>query len=161
MNPKKQTSEQFPITNKTRHATVRAFLFSQNESGQKIFGGTSIPQQSLALFDPPAQQTHRTIDKVFGCHSVNHVGSCGFPTMGFVAGAQGAIRGAKQRLWDRSFCRSKLRQQGSPTIFAGQARPTISPRPTRRKQCMGVTTKHSQRSPLPAFPYFQRGSHAR
>lgn len=164
MNQKKQTSKQFPITNQNRHETVRVFSLSQLESSRLrriLVVCASSPQQRLALFVFPAQRTRLPADAAFGCLPVNSVVTCAFPAVSSAAAAKGGKRGAKQRLWDRPFRGSKCRQQGSPTIFAGRARPTISPRSTWRKRQMGAVIKRSQRAPVPMFPHFQRGSYAR
>ena len=164
MNQKKQTPKQFPITSSNRHETVRVFLLSQPESGQlrrNLAGCAPSPQRLLPLTVSQTQRTRLPADAVFGCLPVNGVAACAFPALSPAAAAKGVKRGVKQRLWDRPFRGSKLRQQGSPTIFAGQARPTISPRSARRKRQIGAVIKRSQHLPVPTVPYFQRGNHAR
>lgn len=164
MNQKNQTSKQFPVTPQNRHESVRVFSFSQPESDQlrRILGGCAFPPQQLSpLTLSQTKRTRLPTDAVFGCLPENDVADCAFPAISPAAAAKGVKRGAKQGLWDRSFCRSKLKQQGSPTIFAGQARPTISLRSARRERQMGAVIKRSQRAPVPMFLHFQRGSHAR
>lgn len=164
MNQKNQTSKQFPVTPPNRHESVRVFLLSQPESGQlrRILGGCALPPQQLSpLIASQTQRTRLPADAVFGCLPVNGVAGCALSLTSPTAAAKGATRGAKQRLWDRPFCGSQLRQQGSPTIFAGQASPTILPRSARRRRQIGAVIKRSQRAPVPMFPHFQRGSHAR
>lgn len=164
MNLKNQTSKQFPVTPQNRHESVRVFSLSQPESDQlrRILGGCAFPPQQLSpLTGSQTQRTHLPADAVFGCLPVNGMAACAFPGVSPAAAAKGVKRGAKQGLWDRSFRGSKLRQQGSPTIFAGQARPTISPRSAQRRRQIGAVIKRSQRAPVPMFLHFQRGSHAR
>jgi len=164
VNQKNQTSKQFPVTPQNRHESVRVFLLSQPESDQRrrILGGCAFPLQQLSpLTISQTQRTRLPADAVFGCLSINGVADCTFPATSPIAAAKGVKRGAKQRLWDRPFYGSQLRQQGSPTIFAGPARPTISPCSARRKWQTGAVIKRSQHAPVPMFPHFQRGSYAR
>lgn len=164
MNQRNQTSKQFPVTPPNRHESVRVFLLSQPESDQlrPILGGCALPPQQLSpLIASQTQRTRLPADAVFGCLLVNGVADFAFPATSPTAAAKGVKRGAKEGLWDRPFCGSQLRQQGSPIIFAGQARPTISPRSARRKWQIGAVVKRSQHAPVPMFPHFQRGSHVR
>lgn len=162
MNQKNQTSKQLPVTPQNRHESVRVFLLSQPESDQHrpILGGCAFPPQQLSsLTLSQTQRTRLPVDAVFCCLSVNGVADCAFPAVSQAAAAKGVKRGAKEGLWDRPFWGSQLRQQGSPTILAGQARPTISPSSARRKRQIGAVIKRSQRVPVPMFLHFQRGSH--
>lgn len=161
MNQKNQTSKQFSIINRNRHEAVPVFWLSQSKRGRIFIGRTLSPQQQLALLVSPAQQTHLPTNAVLACLSVNGVASWPHPAIKPAAVAKGVKRGAKQRLWDRPFCRSKLKQQGSPTIFAGQARPIIYPHAARRKRQIDGVVKPSQRSRVRTFPHFQRGNHER
>jgi hypothetical protein len=63
----------------------------------------------------------------------------------------------KQRWWDRPFGKSKLRQQGSPTIFAVEVNPTISRFSVCFKQEIRFTAISACRFPLPQLtPFFAR-----
>lgn len=164
MNQKNQTSKQLPVTPQNRHESVRFFSLSQPESVQRrpILGGCAFPPQQLSSLTPSqTQRTRLPADAVFGCLSLNGVAACAFPDVSLTAAAKGVKRGGKQGLWDRPFCGSQLRQQGSPIIFAGPARPTISSHSAQRRQQRDAVMKRSQRAPVPMFPHFQRGSHAR
>ena len=164
MNQKNQTSKQFPVTPQNRHESVRLFSLYQPESDQlrRILGGCALPSQQLSpLTGSQTQRTRLPADAVFGCLPESGVADCAFPAVSQAAAANGVKRGAKQGLWDRPFCGSKLRQQGSPTNFAGQARPTISSRSARHRRQIGAVIRHNHRPRVPTFPHFQRGNHDR
>lgn len=161
MNPKKQTSKQLSITNQNRHKAVRVFLLSQVNHGRTLIGCTLSHPQRSNLLAHQAQQTYLPADAVFGSQSASHVTACVFPAISPAMAVKGVIKGAKLRLWDRPFCKPKLKQQGSPTIFTGRAKPTISPRAVRHRQQIKVVPKRSQQAQARAYPYFQRGNHER
>lgn len=66
---------------------------------------------------------------------------------------------AKLRLWDRLFLESKLRQQGSPTIFAGWRDPTISCKVTLQSQEFNTIEMRLGCFPVPEFTLFLRGTY--
>ena len=161
MNPKKQTSKQLPITKQTQHQTVRAFLLSQSKRVRILIGRALSPQQRVTLFVFPKQQTQLPPPAGLGCLSVKDVATGALPALSQAESGKEVKRGAKQRLWDLPFCKSKFKQQGSPTIFTGRAKPTISPRAVRHRQQIKVVPKRSQQAQARAYPYFQRGNHER
>lgn len=161
MNPKKQTSKQLPITKQTQHQTVRAFLLSQSKRVRILIGRALSPQQRVTLFVFPKQQTQLTAPAGLGCLSVNGEPTGTLPALSQAESDKGVKTGAKQRLWDRPFCKSKFKQQGSPTISAGRARPTNSPPSPRRKRPNEAVLKCRQHTSVRTFPHFQRGNHER
>ena len=161
MNPKKQTSKQLSITNQNWHKAVRVFLLSQVKHGRVLIGCTFSPSQRSTILAHQAQQTCLPADAVFGSQSASRMPACVFPAISPAIAVKGVKKGAKLRLWALPFCRSKLKQQGSPTIFTGRAKPTISPRAVRHRQQIKVVPKRSQQAQVRASPYFQRGKHER
>ena len=64
----------------------------------------------------------------------------------------------KYRLWDRPFLGSKLRQQGSPTIFAGWRMPTISRITALHSRALDLAFVPADHFPLPEYNPLLRGT---
>jgi hypothetical protein len=67
----------------------------------------------------------------------------------------------KHRLWDRLFWVSKLRQQGSPTIFAGWRDPTISCNVMLQSQEINAIGMRFGCFPVPEYTLLLRGTYDR
>lgn len=164
MNQTTKASKRFPITNENRHERMRAFLLSQPESEWTylILAGCALTPHLVATkSDNHSQRPYLLADGVSACRQPAGMRVDIFWEMNPMTAVKAVKRWAKQRLWDRPFEVSKLRQQGSPTIFEGRANPIISPNSTRHSREFGAVAMHAGRLPVLTFPYFLRGNHDR
>lgn len=164
MNHTTKASKHFPITNENRHERMRTFLLSQPESEwpRLILAGCALTPHLLATkSDNHSQRPYLLADGVSACLPAAGGHTNAFLEMNPMTAGKAGTRWAEQRLWDRPFTDSKLRQQGSPTIFAGQPTPTISPIFTLHGQDIGVTATSADCPVTPAISHFLRGSHDR
>lgn len=164
MNQTTKASKHFPITNKNRPERMRAFLLSQPESEQSwppLAGCVLTPHLLLTQTGNHSQRPYHLANGVFACLPVAGERVDAFWEMNPMTAGNTVKRWAKQRLWDRPLGRSKLRQQGSPTIFVGRANPTILPISTLHSRETGVAATHGGRPVVPAFTRFLRGNHGR
>ncbi len=134
MKQKDKALKQSPILNKNWHKWMRLFLRFGPESDwlhQIHAYFTNYPQH---LFSPTeiyqwirSQQDRYLMDGVFACLLTFRRWTNTFFEIDFIGLIKGVRWWGKHRLWERPFRGAKLRQQGSPTIFAGWPSPTILP----------------------------------
>ncbi len=169
MNQTTKVAKHFPITNKTRHESMRVFLLSQTESeclrlllaDCLLYPHLLLSLTYTYLHRMLGQQTRFLVDGVFACLLVASGRANPFLEMTLTGTGNGGRWWAKHRLWDRPFGGSKLRQQGSPTIFEWWLSPTISPVFIRHSRESGIVARQARRFTLPEFTQSLRGNHDR
>ncbi len=169
MDQTTKVAKHFPIINKTRHESMRVFWLSQPESKWPrliLVGCIFYPHLLLSLtrnflHHMLCQRLRRLADGVFACLLVAFGRANAFWEMTLTGTGKGGRWWVKHRLWDRLFGGSKLRQQGSPTIFEWWLSPTISPVFTLYSRGSSIVARQANRFSEPKFTHFLRGYHDR